>query len=57
LLVHDTQGGLTTAEVTNRTGDVLSNSRSDLAELVHHDEAQRTARQVRRRVGGHCDYR
>ncbi|ARG55688.1 hypothetical protein PJK45_23920 [Mycobacterium kansasii] len=55
-LVHDTPSGLTTAEITNWTGDVLSASRYDLAKLVNHDEAQCTARQVQRCVGGHCDY-
>lgn len=41
-LVDGTPGGLTTAEITNWTGHVLSASRSDLADLVKRDEAQRT---------------
>lgn len=41
-LIDGTPGGLTTAEITNWTGHVLSGSRSDLAELVKRDEAQRT---------------
>lgn len=41
-LVDGTPGGLTTAEITNWTGHVLSASRSDLAGLVKRDEAQRT---------------
>jgi hypothetical protein len=41
-LVDGTPGGLTTAEITNWTGHVLSASRSDVAELVKRDEAQRT---------------
>lgn len=41
-LVDGTPGGLTTAEITNWTGHVLSATRSDLAELLKRDEAQRT---------------
>jgi len=41
-LVDGTPGGLTTAEITNWTGHVLSASRSDLADLVKRDEAQST---------------
>lgn len=41
-LVNGTPGGLTTAEITNWTGHVLSASRSDLVDLVKRDEAQRT---------------
>lgn len=41
-LVDGTPGGLTTAEITNWTGHVLSGSRSDLADLLKRDEAQRT---------------
>ncbi len=37
-----TPGGLTTAEITNWTGHVLSARRSDLGELLKRDEAQRT---------------
>lgn len=37
-----TPGGLTTAEITNWTGHVLQARRSDLAELLQRDEAQRT---------------
>lgn len=40
-LVDGTPGGLTTAEITNWTGHVLSASRSDLADLLKRDEAQR----------------
>jgi hypothetical protein len=35
-------GGLTTAEITNWTGHVLPARRSDLADLLKRDEAQRT---------------
>ena len=41
-LVDGSPGGLTTAEITNWTGHVLSAARSDLAELLRRDEAQRT---------------
>ena len=42
LLVDGSPGGLTTAEITNWTGHVLSAPRSDLADLLKRDEAQRT---------------
>jgi hypothetical protein len=41
-LIDGTPGGLTTAEITNWTGHVLSARRSDLAGLLKRDEAQRT---------------
>lgn len=41
-LVDGTPGGLTTAEITNWTGHVLSARRSDLADLLKREEAQRT---------------
>jgi hypothetical protein len=41
-LVDGTPGGLTTAEITNWTGHVLSGRRSDLADLLKRDETQRT---------------
>ena len=41
-LVDGTPGGVTTAEITNWTGHVLSAQRSDLADLLRRDEAQRT---------------
>ena len=41
-LVDGTPGGLTTAEITNWTGHVLSARRSDLADLLKRDEAQGT---------------
>ena len=41
-LIDGTPGGLTTAEITNWTGHVLSAGRSDLADLLKRDEAQRT---------------
>ncbi len=41
-LVDGTPGGLTTAEITNWTGHVLQAQRSDLADLLKRDEAQRT---------------
>jgi len=41
-LIDGTPGGLTTAEITNWTGHVLSARRSDLADLLKRDEAQRT---------------
>jgi len=41
-LVDGSPGGLTSAEITNWTGHVLSASRSDLADLLKREEAQRT---------------
>jgi hypothetical protein len=41
-LADGTPGGLTTAEITNWTGHVLSARRSDLADLLKREEAQRT---------------
>ena len=41
-LVDGTPGGLTTAEITNWTGHVLSASRSDIADLLSREEAQHT---------------
>lgn len=41
-LVDGTPGGLTTAEITNWTGHVLSGRRSDLSGLLQREEAQRT---------------
>lgn len=41
-LVDGTPGGLTTAEITNWTGHVLSARRSDLANLLRREEAERT---------------
>lgn len=41
-LVDGTPGGLSTAEITNWTGSVLLAGRSDLAELLKREEAQRT---------------
>jgi hypothetical protein len=41
-LIDGTPGGLTTAEITNWTGHVLSASRSDLADLLSREEAQHT---------------
>ncbi len=41
-LADGTPGGLTTAEITNWTGHVLVARRSDLADLLNRDEAQRT---------------
>lgn len=41
-LVDGTPGGLTTAEITNWTGSVISARRSDLAELLRREEAERT---------------
>ena len=41
-LVDGKPGGLTTAEITNWTGHVLTASRSDVAELLRRDEASRT---------------
>lgn len=40
-LVDGTPGGLTTAEITNWTGHVLSGRRSDLGDLLKRPEAQR----------------
>ena len=41
-LVDGTPGGLTTAEITNWTGSVVSARRSELAELLRREEAGRT---------------
>ncbi|MGD9990484.1 GIY-YIG nuclease family protein [Pseudonocardia sp.] len=41
-LVDGTPGGLTTAEIPNWTGHVVSASRSDLGKLLSRDEAERT---------------
>lgn len=41
-LVDGTAGGLTTAEISNWTGHVLAARRSDLADLLRREEAQRT---------------
>lgn len=41
-LVNGTPGSLTTAEITNWTGHVLSGRRSDLSDVVQREEAQRT---------------
>ena len=41
-LADGTPGGLTTAEIPNWTGHVVSASRSDLAKLLSRDEADRT---------------
>lgn len=41
-LIDGTPGGLTTAEITNWTGHVLRARRSDLADLLSREEAQRT---------------
>ncbi|MBK7821081.1 MAG: GIY-YIG nuclease family protein [Tessaracoccus sp.] len=41
-LVDGSPGGLTTAEITNWTGSVVSARRSDLAELLRREEAERT---------------
>jgi hypothetical protein len=41
-LIDGTPGGLITAEITNWTGHVLSARRSDLADLLMREEAQRT---------------
>lgn len=40
-LVDGTPGGLTTAEITNWTGHILSGARSDLGDLLKRKEAQR----------------
>lgn len=42
-LVDGTPGGLTTAEITNWTGHVLTARRSDLGELLRREEARRTS--------------
>ena len=41
-LADGTPGGLTTAEITNWTGSIVSARRSDLAELLSREEAERT---------------
>ncbi|WP_062073663.1 GIY-YIG nuclease family protein [Demequina sediminicola] len=41
-LIDGTPGGLTTAEITNWTGHVLSARRSDVGSLLDRDEADRT---------------
>jgi len=41
-LVDGTPGGLTTAEITNWTGHVLTGPRSDVGTLLQRDEARRT---------------
>lgn len=41
-LVDGTPGGLTTAEITNWTGHVMTARRSDLGDLIRRDEAGRT---------------
>lgn len=41
-LVDGTPGGLTTAEIPNWTGHVLTGPRSDLGKLLSRDEAERT---------------
>jgi len=41
-LVDGTPGGLTTAEITNWTGKIVSAPRSNLGELLTRDEAART---------------
>lgn len=41
-LVDGSPGGLTTAEITNWTGNVVSARRSDLAELLRREEVTRT---------------
>ncbi len=41
-LVEGTPGGLTTAEITNWTGHIVTGPRSRLAELLDRDEAKRT---------------
>ncbi|GAA2884063.1 GIY-YIG nuclease family protein [Pseudonocardia halophobica] len=41
-LVEGTPGGLTTAEIPNWTGHVVTASRSDIAKLLSRDEAERT---------------
>jgi hypothetical protein len=45
-LIDGTPGGLTTAEITNWTGHVFSARRSDLADLLKRDEAQRAGAYV-----------
>ena len=41
-LVDGTPGGLTTAEITNWTGHVLTCNRSELSDLYHREETSRT---------------
>jgi len=41
-LIDGTPGGLTTAEITNWTGHVLTGPRSDIGTLLQRDEARRT---------------
>jgi hypothetical protein len=41
-LVDGTPGGLTTAEITNWTGHVLTGPRSDVGSLLQREEARRT---------------
>ncbi|AVL99345.1 DUF4357 domain-containing protein [Gordonia iterans] len=41
-LVDGTSGGLTTAEIMNWTGHVITSSRTDLPALIKREEAQRT---------------
>ena len=41
-LVDGSPGGLTTAEITNWTGKIVSAPRSNLAELLARDEASKT---------------
>jgi hypothetical protein len=41
-LVDGTPGGLTTAEITNWTGKIVAGPRSELAELLKREEANRT---------------
>ncbi len=41
-LVDGTPGGVTTAEITNWTGHVLTGPRSDVGSVLHRDEARRT---------------
>ena len=47
-LADGTPGGLTTAEITNWIGHLISARRSDLADLLKRDEAQRTGAYFRR---------
>jgi hypothetical protein len=42
-LVDGTPGGLTTTEITNWTGSIVSARRPDLAELLAREEAERTS--------------
>jgi hypothetical protein len=41
-LIDGMLGGLTTAEITNWTGHLLTGSRSHVGTLLQRDEAQRT---------------